>query len=196
MKRTILFLFMLLSIIHPASTQEIIQISSSDFGILDSSDIYLNKKKVGLSPCQISFKSDKQYELKTVTKKGKSSVYQVSFFNVKSNEEDKNIPDWFDNPSLLNKKFPEYIVAAKTGSSPNLKIAIEKAKLNGRAELAFQTSANVKFQSDSIVDGNKKIKSYRISTSTNLTGSKMLELNIQKIDKKYRVYVIMGKLKE
>jgi hypothetical protein len=63
-----------------------------------------------------------------VTQKGSSCAFQVSTYSGRPDDEEKNIPDWFDNPKRLNKKFSEYIVPAKTSSSPNIKIAIEKAK--------------------------------------------------------------------
>ncbi|MFQ5605000.1 MAG: LPP20 family lipoprotein [bacterium] len=107
------------------------------------------------------------------------------------------IPEWFTNPP----QDPNFLYAARTATSRDLNLAIEKAMINARAEIARQYELKIEgmtksFQEEVGSDEDSEINQFFSQTvksvvSTQLMGSRASKTKHVKDGNNYRVYVLV-----
>jgi len=108
-----------------------------------------------------------------------------------------DIPDWYMNVP----QDPNYIFAARTSTSQDMQLAIDKAATDGRAEIGRQVETKVqamqkKFDEETGMGKDAQLLSMFTSASktvvsTSLSGSRISKQKISKDGGVFRAYVLM-----
>ncbi|NTW49104.1 MAG: hypothetical protein HGB19_05105 [Chlorobiales bacterium] len=114
-----------------------------------------------------------------------------------SSAEVGDVPEWFLNVP----KDPNFLYSAKTSTSRDLQLAIDKATTDARAEIGKQVDIKVqdltkKFTEETGTDNDAQLlqmmsQATKTIVSTSLSGSKITQKKILKDNQLFRAYVLV-----
>jgi hypothetical protein len=194
------------------------RLSSADLKITGGSQIVVDGKSVGTAPCQITLRTNARHKLEIKDEGGNTRTFFVIEKEVKKSDVVNSIPAWFFNPTLLQPDFRDYeALSPGTASSTSLAESVSKAELDaktkstggsvnryltiresdrrGRLDSSSASSYPklTRGQMDSLADVNGgRIVARSLSETIN---PDFLEIEIQKVGREYRVYLLAGRRK-